>query len=80
MEYAMAIYSYYMCFKCKEPYFGGLKDCERALNDDKKDYKPSDLICPNCCEIPIAKCKKHGDDFIEFKCRYCCSIAVWFCL
>ena len=20
--------SYYMCFKCKSPYFGGMKDCE----------------------------------------------------
>lgn len=23
--YAMARLSYYMCFKCKKPYFGGLK-------------------------------------------------------
>ena len=29
----MAIYSYYMCFKCKTPYFGGLKDCERAIEE-----------------------------------------------
>lgn len=26
-EYSMAIYAYFMCFKCKKPYFGGLKDC-----------------------------------------------------
>lgn len=27
---AYAIYklSYYQCFKCKAPYFGGMKDCE----------------------------------------------------
>ena len=25
------------------------------------------------------ECKKHGRDYIEFKCRFCCSIAVWFC-
>lgn len=27
---AFAIYklSYYQCFKCKGPYFGGMKDCE----------------------------------------------------
>ena len=27
---AFSIYklSYYMCFKCKSPYFGGMKDCE----------------------------------------------------
>ena len=30
----MAIYSYYMCFKCKNPYYGGLKDCERDMNAD----------------------------------------------
>lgn len=30
----MAIYSYYMCFKCKEPYYGGLKDCERAIEEN----------------------------------------------
>jgi E3 ubiquitin-protein ligase MYCBP2 len=30
-EYALAIYCYYQCFKCKKPYFGGAKDCQRAL-------------------------------------------------
>jgi E3 ubiquitin-protein ligase MYCBP2 len=34
-EYAMAIFSYYLCCKCKKPYFGGLKDCERALEEDR---------------------------------------------
>ena len=25
-------------------------------------------------------CKKgHGDDEMEYKCRYCCDVAVWFC-
>lgn len=27
MEYAMDIYSYYTCFKCRRPYFGGAKQC-----------------------------------------------------
>jgi hypothetical protein len=26
-EYGIAIYAYYLCFKCKKPYFGGHKDC-----------------------------------------------------
>ena len=26
-EYAMFKMSYYMCFKCKQLYFGGMKDC-----------------------------------------------------
>ncbi|KRX06473.1 hypothetical protein PPERSA_05086 [Pseudocohnilembus persalinus] len=79
-EYAMAIYSYYQCYECKEPYFGGLKDCERQLDEGKKEFDPKDLICSNCCDIPIKDCKRHGKDYIDFKCRYCCSVALWFCL
>ena len=26
--YAMYKCAYYMCFKCKQPYFGGMKDCD----------------------------------------------------
>lgn len=77
----MAIYAYFMCFKCKKPYFGGRKDCAAAMNEgaNPADYKKEDLICANCCDIPIENCKKHGKDFIEFKCKFCCSIAQWFC-
>lgn len=31
-DYAMIIYAYFMCFKCKGPYFGGRKDCMAAMN------------------------------------------------
>ena len=24
-------------------------------------------------------CPKHGTDYLEHKCRYCCSVACWFC-
>lgn len=80
-EYAMAIYSYYECFKCKMPYFGGLKKCEDLLEEEKQnhEFKPSELVCANCCDIPIENCQKHGADFIEFKCKFCCTMAVWFC-
>ena len=27
----------------------------------------------------FAECAKHGADFIEFKCRFCCNIASWYC-
>ena len=32
-EYAMAIYAYFLCFKCKKPYFGGRKNCADAMNE-----------------------------------------------
>eukprot|EP00828_Plagiopyla_frontata_P030567 TRINITY_DN398_c0_g1_i1.p1 TRINITY_DN398_c0_g1~~TRINITY_DN398_c0_g1_i1.p1 ORF type:complete len:379 (-),score=41.52 TRINITY_DN398_c0_g1_i1:179-1315(-) len=82
MEYAIAIYSYYMCFKCKNPYFGGLKSCEDMMGEEKgkEGFDPKELVCANCCDVtPIENCPKHGKDFIEFKCKFCCSIAQWFC-
>lgn len=27
----------------------------------------------------LQMCSKHGTDFLEYKCRYCCSVAVFFC-
>lgn len=53
LEYALAIFSYYQCFKCKEPYFGGRKACENAMNEGGADFKPEELVCSNCCEIPV---------------------------
>lgn len=37
-------------------------------------------MCANCCEIPAGEnCSIHGKEYIEFKCKFCCSIAAWFC-
>ena len=47
----------------------------RGLEDEKGNFKPEELVCAKCCEIPVDDCKKHGKDFIEFKCRFCCSVA-----
>ena len=29
--------------------------------------------------INIQACQHHGAEFVEYKCRYCCSLAVFFC-
>ena len=83
LEYAMAIYSYYLCFKCKKPYFGGRKDCERLREEaqNNQKFKPEELMCPDCVDIHLGidtninNCKIHGKEFIEWKCKFCCSIA-----
>lgn len=81
--YAMFKCAYYQCYNCKEPYFGGLNDCENdALRAADTNIK--DLICGKCvAEINgnagITKCEKHGTKYIDFKCRYCCSVALFFC-
>ena len=81
-EYALTRLSYYMCFKCKKPYFGGLKSCEN-VNEGQREYKEDDLVCGACASTNIKggsmDCAQHGKEFIEFKCRFCCSVAQWFC-
>ena len=75
--YAMDKYNYYQCFKCEKPYFGGERQCGAAADDS---FNPEELICPGCVAGDAAQiCPKHGTDFLEYKCRYCCSVAVWFC-
>ncbi len=81
-EYALTRLSYYMCYKCKKPYFGGLKSCEN-VNEGQREYEERDLVCGACASVNIKggilNCPQHGRDFIEFKCRFCCSVAQWFC-
>lgn len=40
-------------------------------------------MCGKCSAVGVGagikECKKHGVEFIDFKCKYCCSIALWFC-
>ncbi|CAG9311497.1 unnamed protein product [Blepharisma stoltei] len=77
--YALDRFAYYECFKCKQPYFGGKKECEE--NRDRAGYNPQELVCPGCSAICMdgADCKTHGKEFIEFKCKFCCGISAWFC-
>jgi len=74
--YAEQKFAYYLCFKCGKPYYGGEVACAAA----GASFDPSEFICGGCAPWSgELDCPKHGKDFIEFKCRYCCSVAVWFC-
>lgn len=78
-QFAMDRYCYYPCYKCKTPYFGGNAQCQGAA--DESAIKSDEMVCSACCSSPgnVQVCNTHGTDFIEYKCRYCCSIAVFFC-
>ena len=69
LKYALSVYSYYMCFKCKKPYFGGRKACGGEQNKD--DFNPKELICSeHFPPIPgVTECKTHGKEFVEYKCK-----------
>eukprot|EP00362_Geleiidae_sp_MMETSP1317_P002486 CAMPEP_0201282632 /NCGR_PEP_ID=MMETSP1317-20130820/6205_1 /ASSEMBLY_ACC=CAM_ASM_000770 /TAXON_ID=187299 /ORGANISM="Undescribed Undescribed, Strain Undescribed" /LENGTH=139 /DNA_ID=CAMNT_0047595947 /DNA_START=119 /DNA_END=539 /DNA_ORIENTATION=- len=69
-RYALARFSYYECYKCKKPYFGGKKECNNVQDQDKP-YNPEELVCPvdsasSPDEKHLTNCPKHGGDFIEY--------------
>ena len=82
-DFAMHNCTFYECWDCKQPYFGGMQDCEAALNAENALTK-EDLKCDGCRRNGIAgfgkdMCHKHGNEFIDFKCMYCCSVAMFIC-
>lgn len=53
---------------------------DQAMGRNADDYDPSELVCGGCSDVSRAQmCPKHGTDYLEYKCRYCCSVAVFFC-
>ena len=87
LEFALKRLSYYMCYVCKKPYFAGRRECGDGpgVNNDNpnKIYDPKDLVCGKDANLKNVagktSCNKHGNEFIEYKCRFCCKIASWFC-
>jgi len=87
VEFAMKRLSYYMCYICKKPYFAGRRECGNDPNmnndDPNKNYNPKDCVCGKDANLSgvagKTNCPKHGKDFIEYKCKFCCKIASWFC-
>lgn len=50
----------------------------QAEADDAFD--PNELVCGACSDVSRAQlCPIHGTEYLEYKCRYCCSVAVFFC-
>ena len=86
-EFAMKRLSYYMCYVCKKPYFAGRRECGNDPNmnndDPNKEFNPKDCVCGKDANLSgvagKTNCSKHGKDFIEYKCKFCCKIASWFC-
>jgi len=80
LSYAMHIYALIQCFKCKQPYFAGQKSCFGDMNEHE-DLDRSQLICPGCSNAKHHKtCPTHGKKFMLFKCKFCCTFAVWDCV
>lgn len=62
LEFAMHKFCYYLCYKCKEPYYGGDRAC---ANNEERPYDPSELLCVKCNPFHAeANCKIHGSDYM----------------
>eukprot|EP00455_Lapot_gusevi_P042557 TRINITY_DN5058_c0_g1_i2.p1 TRINITY_DN5058_c0_g1~~TRINITY_DN5058_c0_g1_i2.p1 ORF type:complete len:486 (-),score=121.92 TRINITY_DN5058_c0_g1_i2:153-1610(-) len=78
LQFALDSFAYYNCFKCKKAYFGGRRDCEQ--NADAENRPPNEFICFDCADLQMINCSKpEHAEYAVWKCRFCCSIAVWFC-
>ena len=68
-----------------QAYYGGEARCEEGLAAEGgagggESFNPSELVCGGCSDVSRAQmCPRHGADYLEYKCRYCCSVAVFFC-
>ncbi|KAH9597339.1 hypothetical protein LSM04_009706 [Trypanosoma melophagium] len=63
---------YYICCRCKKPFYGGEKWCFRSMSGEPPK-KPTDLICSDCNDD--FTCSLHKHNFVLYKCRYCCNPA-----
>ncbi|KAI6226542.1 RCR-type E3 ubiquitin transferase [Aphelenchoides fujianensis] len=66
------------CFQCPT---AGLLRVVTSINAlESSTYDPDELICGACSDIAGAPvCGRHGTEFLEYKCKFCCSVAVYFC-
>ncbi|KAL3155665.1 hypothetical protein ABBQ32_012694 [Trebouxia sp. C0010 RCD-2024] len=84
-DFALTKLLFFECDTCSRPYYGGQRQCgaDGAPNDGGHAANVGDrkeLICGACSAHEAgSKCQQHGVDFIEWKCRYCCGIASFFC-
>ena len=80
-EYAMKLYSIYICYDCNKPYFGGENECNVDDQEEENKIDPSERLCLKCAKPQTfaTTCDKHGAEYIQWKCQFCCSMATYYC-
>lgn len=59
-------------------------DCRVAMREERH-IKKEELRCPKCLSEELGfgqfAChkKEHGDKYIDYKCRFCCNVALYVC-
>jgi hypothetical protein len=82
-EYAMLKLAMYKCHRCSTIFCGGRRECEAEMNDAANNVPPDDVLCVYCAAVKQGDhskpCEEHGTDYMEYKCQFCCTPAIWFC-
>jgi len=60
-----------------------MQDCLQAMQNEE-ELKREDLLCKKCqskrsLDWGVTDCEEHGNEFIDWKCMFCCSVALFFC-
>ena len=69
LKLALSHYNFYECYNCCVPFISKYP-CP--------NISPENFLCKNCVK-PVDNCPKHGGTTIIFKCKFCCSVASFFC-
>lgn len=77
-EFVMEQGCLYACNICGSAYFGGLNDYEAAVRENSSACH---FLCGKCAAVELGYgsefCVLHGNEFIDYKCMQCCSIALF---
>jgi E3 ubiquitin-protein ligase MYCBP2 len=74
------LFTFFLCYKCHKPYYVG-KNNNKKENFFLLKYKniEKDCLCGKDSfiydEMNDKTCKKHGIEYVEYKCKYCCNMA-----
>jgi hypothetical protein len=82
LDWAYHNFAYYLCYRCNDPYYGGRRQCDMNLGDGNDKFDEKELVCGSCQAKEFGQkqsCKKHGTEYLEYKCKFCCNIAIWYC-
>lgn len=62
----------YRCFICTKLFY---EKRARCADDEDSLSSPQAIRCQSCKNT----CETHGDQYLSYKCRYCCKIATYHC-
>ena len=63
---------FFRCYYCKALFKGQKVPCAEDENDIPD---PATVRCYHCRD----KCAIHEEEYLNYKCRYCCNVASYFC-